>query len=301
MKLKNCRGDGRDGRHCPRAGAAGIFTLIELLVAVPAIAAPRERGATARAVRFTLIELLACQGVARRAKRSTAFTLIELLVVIAIISILAALLLPALKQARDQAKKILCINNLKQIGTATALYLGDYEDYFPLYTYSPSVVSSNQYLDADGTTMRSFDLYWAGLLWPNINNVSIYNCPCDPGRNSNGTQYRINYGINTGQGSQFNGNSGVTQPASVNNLSNRLSQIAHPSQLIMVGDRPPDKNGSLCDDWGGDIYYFQVLSEDISRFFAHGLGANFIFAEGHVEWYRPNDVRDTKYWYRRGY
>lgn len=80
---------------------------------------------------FSLIELLACQGVARRAKRSTAFTLIELLVVIAIIAILAALLLPALQNAKEQAKKTLCISNQKQIGLALFVYAQDYDNQLP--------------------------------------------------------------------------------------------------------------------------------------------------------------------------
>lgn len=71
---------------------------------------------------FTLIELLALPGVARRAKRSMTFTLIELLVVIAIIGILAALLLPALRQARETAQTAVCINNQKQCGLAIIAY-----------------------------------------------------------------------------------------------------------------------------------------------------------------------------------
>ncbi|HBC87573.1 MAG TPA: hypothetical protein DCZ94_11505 [Lentisphaeria bacterium] len=58
-------------------------------------------------------------------KSKNTFTLIELLVVIAIISILAALLLPALRNAKFMAKSILCVSNLKQMGTAFDLYLSD--------------------------------------------------------------------------------------------------------------------------------------------------------------------------------
>ena len=82
------------------------------------------------------------------------FTLIELLVVIAIIAILAAMLLPALNQARDRARAVKCIGNLKQIGQGVNFYCGDYADYLPI----------NAWVDAGNGYANSYS--WLNLLGP---------------------------------------------------------------------------------------------------------------------------------------
>jgi len=111
------------------------------------------------------------------------FTLIELLVVIAIIAILAAILFPVFAQAKAAAKKTSCLSNVKQMGTAAQLYLGDSDDMYPVGTVSsPSGFTySNTHYWYFGLTFQNASLAALlpedGLLYPYEKSGAIVNCP----------------------------------------------------------------------------------------------------------------------------
>ena len=194
-----------------------------------------------------------------------AFTLIELLVVIAIIGILASLLLPAFSKAKSKAQSIACLNNLKQWGLATQLYVADNNDFLPP-DGSPNGLSVNSGWYIDLPRVLGIKAY-NELPWRTNASISpeksIWICPANTNR-SNGNNlfhYCLNEHVN-GTGT--------------NNTPVRHSTINRPTQVVWLFD-----NGKRA----------AVAQQNNVHTNLHNRGAQFTFLDGHAARFR-----NTEYW-----
>ena len=231
------------------------------------------------------------------------FTLIELLVVIAIIAILASLLLPALSKAKAMGQGSACLNNLKQLQLAWALYSTDNNDSLPpnhenangggqagWRSDAPSWVTGNAFLD---TTTSNIE---RGVLFPSLNR-GIYRCPSDrstvrdEGRLPRTRHYGMSFYMN-GMGSVTANPNWITAP-----LIFRKQSSIHapdPAQAFVFIDTHPKHLA------GGGFGVLQPGFPDRWNWAyfpdaRHENGANLSFADGHVEHWRWRESK-TLYW-----
>ena len=111
--------------------------------------------------------------------RSTGFTLIELLVVVAIIAILAGLLLPALSRAKEKARSIGCLNNLKQLQLCWQMYTDDYNGTIPPNDASGAVSLAGSWIEGDARVEIESKNIEKAVLFPYNKSAKIYHCPSD--------------------------------------------------------------------------------------------------------------------------
>lgn len=180
--------------------------------------------------------------------RKEGFTLIELLVVVAIIAILAAMLLPALSQARERARAAVCISNLKQIYLINMLYVEDNEQ--RIFT-----------LGAPGSRLTSLVRYL-----PRSEQQKVMLCPSD--REPYGVDwptFYISYGINAGTYGQPVGSTGCE--------GRKLATIRNDHSGVLFWTETYE---------GYHMYDDQIAENRIG--YRHNDGCNILFLDGHVSW-----------------
>ncbi len=247
-----------------------------------------------------------------------AFTLIELLVVIAIIAILAAILFPVFSQAREKARQVTCVSNMKNIGMSLMQYVQDYDETFPAWR-TPCW--------GDGWARRSPNsLAWFEQIEPYSRNWEILRCPssrfewqwlasCYPSH-GNHTLFkrpnrRVNYGFN-----EAIHNSAILDSDPWGRGWGKLAGMRAPAEIVVVADNhntfvTPWAEGNIsintsrvnlriafANAQNEDEALQALASRDSSRIESltrHLGGASLTFADGHAKWFRWMNIRSRLY------
>ncbi len=211
------------------------------------------------------------------------FTLIELLVVIAIIAVLAAILFPVFAQAREKARSTACLSNLKQLGTATQMYIQDYDErlFFRASATTPSVSRTGAIVPSAAQP----PVIWWNALQPYIRSTQVLVCPSDRApvlsKDLSGrlTIKRSYIAIRAAE-------------------SLALSQVEFPAEIVILTDKWDVTAGAtqsaITDTWiepfNGDFDYYPTFKRMKIAGDRHTDGVNGSFFDGHAKWMKGQAI-----------